>query len=94
MVVNEERVEQSRYGSIPLGLCMFLKGVQKIYDVGKVSVVMHPLCLLSIHTNPISDGKVLEGEWVLVEPRDKSIEERIYLELILGEETYWRQIPI
>ena len=55
---------------------------------------MHPLCLLPVHTNPISDGKVLEGEWVLVEPRDKSIEERIYLELILGEETYWRQIPI
>ena len=30
-----------------------------------------------IHTNPISDEKVLEGEWVLVEPKDKLIGERI-----------------
>jgi len=35
MVVDEERVEQLRYGSIRLGLCMFWKGGPKIYDVGK-----------------------------------------------------------
>ena len=55
---------------------------------------MYPLRLRLIHTNPITDGKVLEGEWVLAEPKDKLIGERIYLESILNEERYSRKILI
>jgi len=55
---------------------------------------MYLLRLLPIHTSPISSGKVLEGEWVLAEPRGKLIGERRYLESIRDEEMYWRQILI
>ena len=55
---------------------------------------MYPRRLHLIHTNPISDGRVLGGEWVLVEPKDKLIGERIYLESILNEERYSRKILI
>ena len=94
MVADEERVEQLRYVLIPLHLCALQKGSWKTYDVGKVRTPTYPLRLGLIHTNPTLDGKVLEGEWVLAELRDKSTGERIYLESILNEETYWRQIPI
>ena len=87
MVVDEEPVEQLRYMSIVGFVYVLERGTEDIRGHKGLSC-NESTSSSPIHTNPILDGIVLEGVWVLGELRDKLKGECRYLESILNEETY------